>query len=117
MWEAGAKSLAEGLRQAQDFWTTAARSWGDLAGTWMRQFPQAGTPSGDPMAAWRELQEAAFAVGQAWMRLPMLFSAGARPNELQEAVMRLAEAQGRAYKLWIEALKAGATAAGGRKEP
>ena len=114
MWEAGARSLAEGWRQAQEFWTTAARSWGDLAGVWMQQFPQArpGSPD-ESMAVWRELQEAAFAVAQAWMRLPLLLSTGGQPGELQEAVTRLTQAQGRAYKLWVEALKAAGAAAGG----
>ncbi len=119
MWEAGAKSLAEGWRQAQEFWNTAARSWGEMAGTWTRQLPQAGPGvSAEAATAWRELQEAAFAVGQAWMRLPLLFAAGGQPSELQDAVTRLTQAQGRAYKLWVEALKAAGTAAGsGPKQP
>lgn len=119
MWEAGAKSLAEGWRQAQEFWNTAARSWGEMAATWTRQPPLAGAaPAAEAMAAWRELQEAAFAVAQAWMRLPLLFAGGARPSELQEAVTRLGLAQGRAYKLWLEALAAAGAAAGsGPKHP
>jgi len=119
LWEAGAKSLTDGWRQAQEFWNNAARSWGEVAGTWMRQFPQSGPPgSSEAAAAWRELQEAAFAVAQAWMRLPLLFAAGGQPGELQEAVMRLTQAQGRAYKLWMEALKAAGAAAGsGPKQP
>ena len=113
MWEAGAKSLTDGWRQAQDFWNNASRSWGELAGTWMRQFPQSGPPgSAEAAAVWRELQEAAFAVAQAWMRMPLLFAAGSQPSELQEAVTRLTQAQGRAYKLWVEALKAAGAAAG-----
>jgi hypothetical protein len=48
------------------------------------------------------------------MRLPLLFAGGAQPGELQEAMTRLALAQGRADKLWLEALKAaGAAAASG----
>jgi hypothetical protein len=118
MWEAGAKSLAEGWRQAQEFWNNAGRSWGELASAWMRQFPQAGQGlSPEAATAWRELQEAAFAVAQAWMRLPMALAAGAQPSELQEAVTRLTQAQGRAYKLWVEALKAAGTAASGPKQP
>ena len=33
-------------------------------------------------------------------------------SELQEAVTRLTQAQGRAYKLWVEALRAAGAAAG-----
>ena len=112
MWEAGARSLAEGWRQAQEFWTTAARSWGDLAGVWMQQFPQArpGSPD-ESMAVWRELQEAAFAVAQAWMRLPMLLATGGQPTELQAAISQLTQAQGRAYKLWMDAMSSGPGAA------
>src|SRR5262245_35513444 len=88
-WEAAAKSLTDGWRQAQDFWNNVARSWADVASTWMSQLPQAGAPmspmSGEATAAWRELQEAAFAVGQAWMRLPLVLSTGGQPSELQEA--------------------------------
>jgi hypothetical protein len=119
MWEAGAKSLAEGWRQAQEFWNSTARNWGEMAATWMRQpAPPGATPAAEAMAAWRELQEAAFAVAEAWMRLPLLFASGAQPSELQDAVTRLGLAQGRAYKLWLEALKtAGAAAAAGTKQP
>lgn len=119
MWEAGQKSLLEGWKQAQEFWNSAARSWGEVAGTWLGQ---AGRAPGQPLppesaAALRELQEAAFAVGQAWMRLPLALSAGRPPAELQEAVLRLTEAQGRAYQLWLEALtRTGAFAAGATGE-
>ena len=106
MWEAGAKALTEGWRQAQDFWTTAAKGWGDMASTWMSQVPRTG-PAASPeaQAVFRELQEAAFAVGQAWMRMPLVLAAGGQPGELQAAITRLTEAQGRAYKLWLEALR------------
>ncbi|MGH7320185.1 MAG: hypothetical protein ACRELA_11255, partial [Candidatus Rokuibacteriota bacterium] len=60
--------------------------------------------SSEGAAALRELHEAAFAAGQAWMRLPLALASGAPPTELQEAVARLAQAEGRAYKLWIEVL-------------
>ena len=106
MWEAGAKALTEGWRQAQDFWTTAAKSWGDLATNMMAQAPRPGaTASPESQAVLRELQEAAFAVGQAWMRLPLVLASGGVPGELQAAITRLTEAQGRAYKLWLEALR------------
>jgi len=106
MWEAGARSLSEGWRQGQEFWNNAARSWGEVAGTWLSQVPRSGPGlSGEGLAVWRELQEAAFAVGQAWMRLPLVLASGAQPGELQEAVTRLTEAQGRAYTLWMEALR------------
>jgi hypothetical protein len=119
MWEAGAKSLAEGWRQAQEFSNSAARNWGEMGATRMRQPPLPGaSPGAEAMAAWRALQEAAFAVAQAWMRLPLLFAGGAQPSELQEAVTQPGLAQGRAYKLWLEALKtAGAAAATGPKQP
>jgi hypothetical protein len=117
MWEAGAKSLAEGWRQAQEFWNDVARNWGETAATWMRQPPPPGAfPAAEALTAWRELQEAAFAVALAWMRLPLLFAGGAQPSELQEAVTRLTLAQGRVYKLWLEAIKTpGAAAAAGPK--
>lgn len=117
MWQAGYQSLMEGWRQAQEFWNSAARGWGEMAGTWMGQMPRAvGGDEGatrDSMAVMRELQEAAFGVAQAWMRLPLIFVGGARPEELQDAVVRLTEAQGRAYQLWMEAInRAGGAVAG-----
>ena len=121
MWEAGARSLSEGWQQAQAFWNNVARNWGEVASTMMGQLPRTGpgmSPEG--LAVWRELNEAAFAVGQAWMRLPLALSSGAAPTELQAAVTRLTEAQGRAYKLWMEAIqKMGETAAkpGGGPRP
>src|SRR5262245_30199536 len=105
MWEAGARALTEGWRQSQEFWTSAAKSWTELAGTWMGQVPRAGqAPSAEGQALLRELQEAAFTVGQAWMRLPLVLAAGGSPTELQEAVTRLTQAQGRAYQLWMQML-------------
>jgi len=105
MWEAGQQSMAEGWRQAQEFWNTSARNWGEVASAWMGGM-SATAPgvAGETTAVWRELQEAAFAVGQAWMRLPLMLASGASPVELQEAVTRLTQAQGRAYQLWMEAL-------------
>ena len=106
MWEASARSLSEGWQQAQSFWNTVARSWSEAASTMMGQLPRSGPGmSAEALAAWRELNEAAFAVGQAWMRLPLALSSGAPPAELQAAVIRLTEAQGRAYKLWMEAIQ------------
>ena len=101
-WEAGYQALTEGWRQAQDFWNNVARSWGEAAGTWMSQLQ--GTRSPESATMLRELQEAAFAVSQAWMRLPMILASGAQPAELQEAITRLTEAQGRAYRMWMEAV-------------
>jgi hypothetical protein len=113
MWEAGARSLTEGWRQAQEFWNNAARGWSELASAWMSQsgpFPGAGPAmSSEASAAWRELQEASFAVGQAWMRLPLVMAAGGQPAAMQEAITTLTLAQGRAYKAWLEALKAAST--------
>jgi hypothetical protein len=106
LWEAGARSLNEGWRQGQEFWNNIARSWSEVAGAWMGQFPRSTQGlSADALAVWRELYEAAFAVGQAWMRLPLVLASGAQSGELQEAVTRLTEAQGRAYKIWMEALQ------------
>jgi hypothetical protein len=111
MWEAGQRSMAEGWRQAQEFWNTAARNWGDIASAWMGGMSStAPGMAGETTAVWRELQDAAFAVGSAWMRLPFVLATFAPPLELQEAVMRLTQAQGRAYQLWIEALTRTATA-------
>jgi len=105
MWESGYKSLAEGMRQAQEFWSNAARSWGELTGAWLGQLgrPAPGL-SNETAAVVRELQEAAFAVGQAWMRLPLVLASGAQPKDLQEAINRLTQAQGRAYQIWMDAL-------------
>ncbi|MGH7334737.1 MAG: hypothetical protein ACREKS_18720 [Candidatus Rokuibacteriota bacterium] len=105
MWEAASRSLGEGLRQTQEFWSKAAQGWGEMTGAWISQLNRSGQamPS-ESMVVVRELQEASFAVAQAWMRLPMVLAGGAQPRELQEAVTRLAEAQGRAYRLWMDAL-------------
>jgi hypothetical protein len=112
LWEAGYRALSEGWRQSQEFWNNAARSWGEIAGSWMGQFGGQGMSS-ESTAALRELNDAAFAVGQAWMRLPFALASGAQPTELQEAVTRLTQAQGRAYQLWMEALNLTASAARG----
>ena len=105
MWEAGARAMSEGLKQAQEFWTQAARGWSDAASAWAAQLarPAAGAPD-EGMAVLRELSEASFAVSQAWMRLPTALMTGAPPAELQAALTRLMQAQGRAYQLWIEFL-------------
>ena len=105
MWESGYKALADGMRQAQEFWSNAARSWGEMSGAWLGQLNR-GAPgmSDETSALLRELQEASFAVGQAWMRLPMVLAGGAQPKELQEAITRLTQAQGRAYQLWMDAV-------------
>ena len=105
MWEAASRSLSEGLRQTQDFWNKAAQGWGEATGAWISQFNRSGQGmSSESMTVVRELQEASFAVAQAWMRLPMVLAGGAQPTELQGAITRLAEAQGRAYRLWMDAL-------------
>lgn len=111
-WEAGARALAEGWRQAQEFWNSVGRTWGEAAGMWLGQLQAA--RSQDSAAIFRELQEAAFAVGQAWMRLPLVLASGAQPAELQQAISRLTEAQGRAYQMWMEGLsRMGATGTSG----
>ncbi|HKZ06207.1 MAG TPA: hypothetical protein VJU81_12120 [Methylomirabilota bacterium] len=118
MWETGSRSLLEGFRQAQEFWNSAARSWGEVAGAWTAQMPRAGSGvpgvSSDGAAALRELHEAALAAGVAWMRLPVVLATGASPTELSEAITRLTQAQGKAYKLWMDALvRAGDTVRAG----
>jgi hypothetical protein len=111
MWETGSRSLLEGFRQAQEFWNNTARSLGEVAGAWTAQLPRSGAGiSAEGTAALRELHEAAFAAGQAWMRLPLALATGASPTELSDAISRLTQAQGKAYKLWMEALvRAGET--------
>jgi hypothetical protein len=106
----------DGWRQGQEFWANAARSWGEVATSWVAQLNRPGAgASPEAMGIVRELQEAAFAAGMAWMRLSLVLAGGAPPVELQEAVTRLTQAQGRAYQLWGEALtRATAAAAGGR---
>lgn len=105
MWETGSRSLLEGFRQAQEFWNNTARSLGEVAGAWTAQLPRSGPGvSAEGTAALRELHEAAFAAGQAWMRLPLALATGASPTELSDAISRLTQAQGKAYKLWMEAL-------------
>jgi hypothetical protein len=111
MWETGSRSLLDGFRQAQEFWNNAAKSWGEVAGAWTAQMPrQSMGVSGDGAAALRELHEAALAAGVAWMRLPLALASGASPTELSDAIARLTQAQGKAYKLWMDALvRAGET--------
>jgi len=108
IWEAGARTLMEGWQQAQAFWTNAARSWGTAAQPGQAPTPD---PANEALAMWRELAEAAFAVGQAWMQLPLAVATGAQPGELQAAVTRLTEAQGRAYTLWAETMQRASGAA------
>jgi hypothetical protein len=105
MWESGYKALADGMRQAQEFWSNAARTWGEMSGAWLGQLSRdaPGLPT-ETSAMLRELQEASFAVGQAWMQLPLVLAAGAQPKELQDAITRLTRAQGRAYQLWMDAV-------------
>lgn len=122
MWETGSQSLLEGFRQAQEFWNNAARSWGEVAGAWTAQLPRAGSAgpgvSAEGAAALRELHEAAMAAGVAWMRLPMALATGASPTELSEAITRLTQAQGKAYKLWMDAfVRAGDTLRAGGPRP
>lgn len=111
LFESGYRSMTEGWQQAQEFWNNIARSWGGAAGSFMTN-PSFAAGSEESMKVLRELQEAAFAVGQAWMRMPLTLMGGSGPQEIQEATNRLAEAQGRAYQLWMEALSRGGRAGG-----
>src|SRR3712207_7046188 len=92
LFEAGYQQLFEGWKQAQEFWNGMARTWGGAAGAWMQQ----GAGSNESMEVLRELNESALAVAHAWMRMPMVMMGGANPTELQEAITRLTQAQGRA---------------------
>ena len=117
IWESGYESLLEGQRQAQEFWNSMARTWGETAGAWMGQLGQSDSGMmGESAAVLRELQEAAFSAAMAWMRLPLTLVGGAPPDELQETVTRLTEAQGRAYQLWMDALGRAGDAVGDSAE-
>lgn len=105
IWETGYQSLFEGWHQAQEFWNNAARSWGEGTGAWLEQFSRPGAN----LEVVRELQEATIAVAQAWMRLPLVLTGGARLEDLQNAVTQLTKTQGRAYQLWLEALQRSST--------
>ena len=108
MLEAGARAMADGLKQAQDFWTQAAKSMADVAGAWTSQLGRpAPSPTDEAAAVLREISEASLAVSQAWMRLPLSLMTGAPPVEIQAALTRLMQAQARAYQLWIEFLARG----------
>ena len=106
MWEAGYQSLLEGWRQAQEFWNSTARSYGAVTAAWLDQAmrPAPDDTSVESLNALRQFQEAAVSVAQAWMRLPMTMVAGEAPDDVQDAVARLTEAQSRAYQVWREAL-------------
>lgn len=107
MFQAGYQQLLDGWKQTQEFWNGVARTWSGTTNLWTQQGPG----SQESMDVLRELNESAFAVAQAWMRMPLAMMTGAaNPSELQDAVTRLTQAQGRAYQLWTEALSR--TAAG-----
>lgn len=105
MWDAAYRSLLEGQRQAQEYWSNAARSWGEMAGSLFSA--RSGENSGrieEGLDLLRELNEATMAVAMAWMRLPLILVGNADRSELQDAVSRLTQAQGRAFQLWIDSL-------------
>lgn len=107
LWNAGSEAFYESWNQAQELWNSLARNWGELAGAWLGQVStatQAQGLSGESLTVLRELQDAAATAAEAWLRLPLLFVGGTQPAELEEALTRLAQAQGRAYQLWIEAM-------------
>jgi hypothetical protein len=101
-WQTGQESLAESWRQAQVLWNNVAANWGEAAGMLMRQTRDRSQET----AALRELQDAALAAGQAWLRLPTVLVGGAPATELPQAINRLAEAQGRALRVWLGTLTA-----------
>jgi hypothetical protein len=100
-WESGQRSVSEAWLQAQDVWSSVARSWGESLGLWL------GAPSGGHLgegtAALRELQEAALAGAQAWMRLPLAWT-GTGLSEFQQAIVRLMNARARAHQVWLQSL-------------
>jgi len=108
LWETGYRSLMDGWRQAQEFWTGAARGQGGATNAWMGQANRAMSGvtglSEESMTLLRELQEATLAVAQAWMRLPLTLVGASPPGDLQDAITKLTETQGRAYQLWLESL-------------
>jgi hypothetical protein len=109
MFEAGYQQLLDGWKQAQEFWNGVARTWTGTTNMWTQQ----GSASTESMDVLRELNESAFAVAQAWMRMPLAMMSGAtNPSELQDAITRLTQAQGRAYQLWMEAFSRTGAAAG-----
>jgi hypothetical protein len=94
-WESGGRSLAEGWAQAQDFWSGVARSWGEAVGLWVGQPPWA--QRRESVTPLREVHEAAVAVVQAWLRLPLALTGPAVILDFQRALLRLAEANARLY--------------------
>ncbi len=104
MWEAGYRALLDGWQQAQEYWTGVARSFGEMTGAMAGQWPVLPGLPPENAAVLRELQEATLAVSQAWLRLPVALMTGAQPSELQDAITRLTEAQGRAFQMWTEAI-------------
>lgn len=105
IWDAAYSSLLDGQRQAQEFWSNAARSWGEMAGSWFGGRPEAERNRLDEgINVLRELNEATMAVAMAWMRLPLILAGNADRSELQDAISRLTSAQGRAFQLWIDSI-------------
>lgn len=105
IWDAAYNSLLEGQRQAQEFWSNAARSWGEMAGSWFGGRPDAERNRLDEgINVLRELNEATMSVAMAWMRLPLILAGNADRSELQDAISRLTSAQGRAFQLWIDSI-------------
>src|SRR6266508_6297803 len=41
-WETGRQVWVEGQHQAQGFWNSMARSWGEVTGAWLGQFSRSG---------------------------------------------------------------------------
>jgi hypothetical protein len=66
---------------------------------WLNQFARCD----ESMEVLRRLQETTLAVTQSWMRLPLQLSGDSQYGELREAVTQWAQAQGRAYQLWLRA--------------
>ena len=101
-WESGGRSLSDALVQAQEFWNSVARSWGESLGLWLGQPPLAQRQ--DSTAALRELQEAALGLAQAWFRLPLVLTGPAAAIDFQRALLRLIEANARLSPLWPQPL-------------
>lgn len=100
-WGTGNQPFLEGLQATQEFWKTGMANWGKLAEQWWNQ--AATTDNTETVR--EELQAASQAVAQAWMRLPLLLSGQAKPEELQHAFTQLMQAQGHAQQLWFQAMQ------------
>jgi hypothetical protein len=100
--EAVQQLLADSWQHTQQLWNGVAANWGEAAGTWIRR-TEAQQPA-ETASVLRDVQDATVAAGRAWLRLPAVLVGAAPVTELPNALVRLTEAHGRAYRLWIGTL-------------